>query len=40
METKQFEPVVLEATSKFIKDKMKDWKESNVNMIKESLNTL
>jgi len=40
MESNQFDPQVLEATSKFIKDKMKDWKESNVNMIKESLITL
>ena len=32
--------IVLEATAKFVKAKMKDWKESNINLIKESANTL
>jgi hypothetical protein len=31
---------VLEATARLVKSKMKDWKESNVNLIKESINVL
>lgn len=30
--------VTIEATVRFIKSNMKDWKESNMNMIKESIN--
>ena len=32
--------MTLEATAKFIKAKMKDWKESNINLMKESIITL
>lgn len=32
--------VTIEATCRFIKDAMKGWKESNMNMIKESINSL
>jgi cytoskeleton-associated protein 5 len=32
--------LILEATARFVKSKMKDWKESNVNLIKESINVL
>ena len=31
---------MLEALAKFIKAKMKDWKESNINLIKEAIFTL
>lgn len=31
---------MVEATAKFIKARMKDWKESNINLMKESLNTM
>jgi hypothetical protein len=29
---KQPSPVILEAVAKFVKAKMKDWKESNINL--------
>lgn len=32
--------VMLEATARFIKAKMKDWKESNMNLMKETVETL
>ena len=28
---------VIEALAKYVKGKMKDWKESNVNLVKESI---
>lgn len=31
--------VMVEATAKFIKIRMKDWKESNLNMMKEAIFT-
>lgn len=31
---------MVEATCKFIKARMKDWKESNINLMKESINLL
>ena len=30
---------MVEATAKFIKARMKDWKESNINMMKEAVFT-
>jgi len=32
--------MMIEAIARFMKAKMKDWKESNMNMIKETINTL
>ena len=40
IESEKPESVILEATAKFVKDKMKDWKEGNPNMVKESLNVV
>lgn len=31
---------MVEATCKFVKARMKDWKESNINLMKESINVL
>jgi hypothetical protein len=31
---------MIEATCRFIKSKMKDWKESNMNLMKETIATL
>lgn len=31
------EPVMLEATARYVKAKMKDWKESNINLMKEAI---
>jgi hypothetical protein len=37
---KKADSVMIEAIARFMKAKMKDWKESNMNMIKETINTL
>ena len=31
---------MLEATARYVKAKMKDWKESNINLMKEAIQTL
>ena len=31
---------VIEAVAKFVKSKMKDWKESNINLCKEAVNLM
>ena len=32
------DPVLIEAIARFVKSRMKDWKESNMNIIKEAIN--
>ena len=32
------DPLLIEAITRFIKSRMKDWKESNMNIIKEAIN--
>lgn len=32
------DPVLIEALARYIKFRMKDWKESNMNLIKETIN--
>ena len=32
------DPVLIEAMARFVKARMKDWKESNINLIKETIN--
>lgn len=40
IEEERPESALVEATARFIKAKMKDWKESNIQMQKEAVNTL
>jgi hypothetical protein len=40
IESQKPDSVILEATARFIKAKMKDWKESNINLMKEAIATL
>jgi len=40
IEEQKPDSTVVEATTRFIKIKMKDWKESNINLQKEAINIL